>query len=53
MRNWVNFHEGGGGGERSVFWWTGKKHFQYGIPRFGEKYGWETVSSTLDSANNF
>ena len=40
-------------GGRSIFWWTGNKKFQYGISRFWEKYGPETVFSTLDSAGNY
>ena len=45
----VYYKEGG----RSIFWWTGNKKFQYGISRFWEKYGPETVFSTLDSAGNY
>ena len=40
-------------GGRSIFRWTGNKKFQYGISRFWEKYGPETVFSTLDSAGNY
>ena len=31
----------------------GNKDFQYGISRFWEKYGRETVFSTLDGAGNY
>ena len=32
-----------GGVVRSIFRWTGNEDFQYGISRFWEKYGRETV----------
>ena len=41
--------EGGGGGF-SIFRWTGNEDFHYNISRILEKYGWETVFSTLDDA---
>ena len=37
---------------RSICRWTGND-FQYGILRFWEKYGRETVSSTLDGAGSY
>ena len=40
-------------GERSICRWTGNEDFQYGISRFGGKYGRETVFSTLDGAGNY
>ena len=42
----------GGRGERSICRWTRNEDFQYFISRFWEKYGRETVSSTLDGAGN-
>ena len=38
---------------RSIFRWTGNEDFQYGISRFWEIYGRETVFSTLDGAGNY
>ena len=38
---------------RSICRWTGNVDFQYGISRFWEKYGWETVFLTLDGAGNY
>ena len=42
-----------GRGGRSICRWTGNVDFQYGISRFWEKYGWETVFLTLDGAGNY
>ena len=42
-----------GGWGRSICQWTGNEDFQYGIPRFWEKYGRETVFSTIDGAGNY
>ena len=42
----------GGGGGGNICRWTGNEDFQYKILRFWEKYGRETVFSTLDSAGN-
>ena len=41
--------EGGG----SICRWTRNEDFQYGISRFLEKYGRETVFITLDGAGNY
>ena len=42
-----------GGGGSSICRWTGNEDFQYGISRFWEKYGRETVFSALDGAGNY
>ena len=44
----------GGGGEvcgHSICRWMGNEDFQYGISKFGEKYGREMVFSTLSRTN--
>ena len=38
---------------RSICRWTRNEGFWYGISRFLEKYGWETVFSTLYGAGNY
>ena len=40
----------GGGGRCSIFRWTVNEDLHYDISRILEKYGWETVFSTLDGA---
>ena len=40
-------------GRSSIFRWTENEDFQYGISRFWEKYGRETVFSTLHGAGNY
>ena len=40
-------------GGRSICRWTGNEDFQNGILRFWEKYGRETVFSTLDGVSNY
>ena len=40
-------------GGRSICRWTGNEVFLYGISRFWEKCGRETVFSTLDGAGNY
>ena len=46
--------KGGAGWERrSICRWTGNDDFQYSVSRFWEKYGRETVFSTLDGAGNY
>ena len=42
-----------GWGACSICWWTGNEDFHYGILRFGEKCGQETVFSTLDGPGNY
>ena len=39
--------------ERITCRWTGNEDFQYGISRCGEKYGRETVFSTLGYDGNY
>ena len=41
------------GGWHNICWWTGNEDFQYDILRFSEKYGRETVFSTIDGAGNY
>ena len=40
-------------GGSSIFRWARNEDFQYGISRFWENYGRETVFSTLDGAGNY
>ena len=40
-------------GGSSIFRWARNEDFQYGILRFWENYGRETVFSTLDGAGNY
>ena len=49
VRMWESSTNGG----CSIFRWRRNKGFQFGISRFWEKYGRETVFSTLDGAGNY
>ena len=40
-------------GGRSICRWTRNEDFEYLMSRIWEKYGWETVFSTLDGAGNY
>ena len=52
LQKWLTKQRGEGMGWHSICRWTRKEDFQYGISRFWEKYGRETVFSTLCGAGN-
>ena len=41
------------GGQCGICWWTRNEDFQYGISRFWEKNGRETIFPALEGAGNY